>query len=99
MDNVYLVHITLPDFFHKTFYDLISRQNLLVNQLLTDRVVLSYSLDMERNNLWVFISAPNEKAVKVILDTFPIIKEVKVNIHELAFFDSAPVALPELNLN
>jgi hypothetical protein len=99
MDNVYLVHITLPEFFHKKFYELISLQNSLVNQLLADRVVLSYSLDMERNNLWVFISASSEKAVKEILDTFPIIREVKVSIHELAFFDSAPVALPQLNLN
>jgi hypothetical protein len=99
MDNVYMVHITLPEFFHKQFYELISLQNSLINKLLADRVVLSYSLDMERNNLWVFISASSEKAVIDILDTFPIIREVKVSIHELAFFDSAPVALPQLNLN
>jgi hypothetical protein len=34
-----------------------------------------------------------------ILSTFPIIKYVKTTIHELAFYDTAPVGMPELILN
>jgi hypothetical protein len=34
-----------------------------------------------------------------VLATFPIIKDVKVEIFELAFFDSAPMGLPELIMN
>jgi hypothetical protein len=99
MKDVFLVHITLPDFFSKKFYDLIPKQRLLINQLLEKRTILSYSLDMERQNLWVYIEAVSEQEVMDILSTFPIIKEVKVNIHELAFFDRAPVSLPDLILN
>jgi len=99
MKDVFLVHITLPDFFSQKFYDLIPKQRQRINQLLENRTILSYSLDMERNNLWVHIQAISEQHVMDILSTFPIIKEVKVSIHELAFFDSAPIALPELSLN
>jgi hypothetical protein len=99
MKDVFLVHITLPDFFSKKFYDLIPKQRALINNLLEKRVVLSYSLDMERKNVWVYIDAISEQHVMDILSTFPIIKEVKVNIHELAFFDSAPITLPDLILN
>jgi hypothetical protein len=99
MKDVFLVHITLPDFFSKKMYDLIPKQRELINDLLDKRVVLSYSLDMERKNLWVYIDAISEQEVMDILSTFPIIKEVKVNIHELAFFDRAPLSLPDLILN
>ena len=99
MNDIFLVHITLPDFFTQKFYDLIPKQRVLINKLLENRTILSYSLDMERNNLWVHISAISEQHVMDILSTFPIIKEVKVSIHELAFFDSATISLPELSLN
>jgi len=99
MKDVFLVHIILPDFFSQKFYELIPKQRILINQLLEKRIVRSYSLDMERKNLWVYIEAISEQDVMDILSTFPIIKQVKVNIHELAFFDSAPVSLPDLILN
>jgi len=99
MRDIFLVHITLPDFFSKKFYELIPKQRLLINGLLEKRVIRSYSLDMDRQNLWVYIEAISEQEVMDILSTFPIIKEVKVNIHELAFFDSAQVSMPDLILN
>ncbi|MBK9283985.1 MAG: hypothetical protein IPM51_06645 [Sphingobacteriaceae bacterium] len=93
------MHIRLPDFFTVRFHHLIAAQRSLVNELLEDHVILSYSLDIERKNLYVYIQAKNQTEVMDILSTFPIIKEVKVEIHELAFFNSAPVCLPELSLN
>lgn len=99
MKEVYLAHLSLPDFFTVRFHHLIASQRSLINSLLEDRTILSYSLDIERKNLYVYIQAESEKEVMDILSTFPIIKEVKVTIHELAFFNSAPISLPELNLN
>lgn len=99
MKDVFLVHITLPDVFTPRFYDLIPRQKNLMNELLEKRVVLSYSLDMVRKNVWVFVECNNIEEVNELIKTFPIIKEVKVKIHELAFHDAAPVNLPELIMN
>lgn len=99
MNNSYLAHILLPDEMDAHFYRLIPHQRQVINKLLDQRIVLSYSLDMERQNVWVFISAKSEQQVMDILSTFPIIRHVKVTIHELAFHDAAPVVLPELIMN
>lgn len=99
MNNTYLAHIILPEEMNAHFYSLIPVQRKLINKLLDNRVLLSYSLDMERQNLWVYISAKNETQAMDVLSTFPIIKFVKVNLHELAFYDTAPVNLPDLIMN
>lgn len=97
--NSYLVHITLPEVFNANFYSLIPKQREVINDLLLKRVLLSYSLDMERKNVWVFIAANSEREVMDVLSTFPIIKYVKISIHELAFYDSANLVLPDLIMN
>ncbi len=99
MKDVFLVHITLPEVFTPKFWDLIPKQTQRINDLLEKRIILNYSLDMERKNVWVFIEAKDENAVMDILSTFPIIKDVKLSIHELAFYDAAPIGLPELIMN
>ena len=99
MHNTFLAQIILPDEFNATFYELIPKQRLLINDLLNKRIVLSYSLDMERKNVWVFIDAMDENAVMDILSTFPIIKYVRVSIHELAFHHTVQVSLPDLIMN
>jgi hypothetical protein len=97
--DTFQVHITLPNIFTRRFAALIPQQRERVNQLLEERVILNYALDMERANLWVTLQAKDQESVMDILATFPIIKEVKVEIFELAFFDSAPMGLPELIMN
>ena len=97
--NTFQVHINLPDVFTRRFAALIPQQRERVNQLMEERVILNYALDMERSQLWVTMQAKDQEAVMDNLATFPIIKDVKVEIFELAFFDSAPMGLPELNMN
>jgi hypothetical protein len=97
--NSYLVHIILPEVFNAKFYGLIPKQREVVNDLLLKRVILSYSLDMERKNVWAFIAANSEREVMDVLSTFPIIKYIKISIHELAFYDTANLVLPDLIMN
>ena len=99
MKDVFLVHIKLPEIFTSEFYDLIPKQRMLINDLLEKRVVLSYSLDMERKNLWVFFEAKNREDLNSVLNLFPIIKNVKVTVHELAFYDTAPLLMPDPIMN
>lgn len=97
--DTFQVHITLPEVFTRRFAALIPFQRERVNDLMDQKVILNYALDIERKNLWVTIQAKNQTEVMDILSSFPIIKEVKVEIFELAFFDSAPMGLPELIMN
>ncbi len=99
MKDVFLVHIQLPEIFTSQFYDLIPKQRKLINSLLEKRVVLSYSLDMERKNLWVFFETKGRDELNGILNLFPIIKNVKVKVRELAFYDTAPAHLQEPIMN
>lgn len=99
MKSTFLVHISLPDVFTAKFVALIPKHRSLINELLEKRVILSYSLDMERQNIWAFIEAKDEKEVMDIISKFPIIREVKLDIKELAFYDSSPIGLPELIMN
>ncbi len=97
--NTFQVHIKLPDVFNSSFIALIPQQRARVNELLEDRTILNYALDIERSNLWITMQAKHQKEVMDILSTFPIIKNVSVEIYELAFFDSAPTGLPDLIMN
>lgn len=97
--ETFQVHIKLPDIFDKRFASLIPAQRERVNHLMDARIILNYALDMERANLWITMQAKSQKEIMDILATFPIIKFVKVEIFELAFFDSAPMGLPELIMN
>lgn len=99
MKDVFLVHLTLPENFNSEMWDVIPAQRRMVNDLLENRVILNYSLDMDRRNLWIFMESTNINEVNAIIKKFPIIKFVTIRIHELAFYDSAPVGLPELILN
>ena len=97
--SVYQIHITLPETFTRRFAALIPQQRERVNQLLEEQVILNYALDMNRQNLWVTFKAKTQLDVMDILATFPIIKDVKLDIFELAFFDTAPIGLPNLIMN
>lgn len=99
MKSTYLVHIQLPEMFSTRFMSLIPRQRVIINNLLENKTLLSYSLDMERQNVWAFMNGKDEKEIMDVISTFPIIKDVIVNITELAFYDTAPIGLPELNMN
>lgn len=97
--ETFQVHLILPEFFTKRFSSLIPAQRERVNQLMEARVILNYALDMDRANLWITMQGKNQQEIMDVLATFPIIKFVKVEIFELAFFDSAPMGLPELIMN
>ena len=99
MNEVFLVHISLPEVFTAEIYQLLPEQRVLINSLMEQRIILSYSLDMERKNIWTFLEARDQKHLKSILATFPIIAHVGIHIHELAYHDAAPVSLPELIMN
>jgi len=99
MKEVFLVHIQLPDVFSFEFYELIPRQREVINNLMERRIILNYSLDMERKNVWAVFEVKDETELLTELNTFPIIDDVKFEIHELAFHNAAPVDLPDVILN
>jgi hypothetical protein len=99
MKEVYLVHIFLPEVFSAVFYELINRQRDRINELMESKVLLSYSLDMDRKNVWAFFEADNREELLKVLGSLPIISHVRYKVHELAYYNAAPASLPELIMN
>jgi hypothetical protein len=99
MKEVFLVHITLPEVFTAAFYELLNSQRDRVNHLMENHILLSYSLDMERKYIWAFFETSGEGELKAILGSLPVIAHVHYTIHELAYYNAAPVSLPELIMN
>lgn len=99
MKEVFMVHIRLPEVFTFEFYALIPKQRELVNQLLEQHKVLNYSLDMQRKQIWAVFEVEDQQELLRLLQSFPIIEEVEVEIHELAFHNTAPIDLPDVILN
>ena len=99
MKSTFLVHLVLPEFFTTKFIASLPKQRKLINELMEKKVIRSYSLDMGRQYVWAFIDASSEEEVMEVLKQFPIIQEVRIRVHELAFYDTAPHGLPELIMN
>jgi hypothetical protein len=99
MKEIFLVHILLPDVFTEDFYALLPAQRKHINALMEQQVILSYTLDMERKNIWAFIYGENKTEIRAILEKFPIIHRVEFDIHELAFHDIANQSLSQLIMN
>jgi len=97
--ETFMVHILLPELFTQEIYGILNSQRERVRQLLDDQILMSYSMDMERRQVWAFIRGNSKLEVYELLKSFPIFKSVKVTIHELAFHDIAPVHMPDLILN
>ena len=97
--NNYMIDIVLPDVFSDDFVSLIPAQRAHVNELLGERTISSYTLSLDRSKLWATIPASSEEQVMDILSDMPLMKYMKVNIYELAFYETSTVDMLQLSLN
>ncbi len=96
--NEYMVEIDLPPLTQE-FMALIPAQRTLVNQLMTDGAIASYTLSLDRARLWVIVMAESEAQAAAILDTFPIMPYCEAEINPLMFHNAMPRELPVISLN
>jgi hypothetical protein len=95
----FLVDIKLLDSFTSEFFSLIPKQRKLINDLMNEGVIHSYSLAIDRSKLWIVMETENEQEVIDVLSRFPLIKFMYPEITELAFHDSIHSGFPQLSLN
>jgi len=95
----FLIDIQLNDTFKPEFLALIPDQRKTINNLMNEGIIHSYSLAIDRSKLWVVMETENEKQVMDALASFPLIKFMNPEIHELAFHDSIHSGFPHLSLN
>lgn len=98
MKHTYMIEFELPDVMTEEFMALIPQQRYVINQMLAEGTIKSYSLSMDRTKLWVIMSAASEFEVMEIVSTFPLKEFMTPQLSELMFHNTADM-LMQFSLN
>lgn len=94
-----MVTFELPIPFTDTFIEKIPQQRDVINRLLAEQKIQSYSLSMNRDKLWCLVNADSEFEVVTIVDTFPLVDYMPYEVSELMFHNVATIQIPAFSLN
>ena len=95
----FMVYVTLPDNPGEEFFSLVPKQRAKINSLMRKGIIISYSLSLDRSQLWIVMDAESEINVIEVLSEFPLIRFMKPEIHELMFHNSIYLNIPKVSLN
>ena len=95
----FMIYTKLPDVLSEEFLSLVPKQRAMVYSLMRKGTIMSYSLSVDRSQLWVVMDVASEVNVIELLAEFPLIHFMKPEIHELLFHNSIHVNIPNLSLN
>ena len=98
MKKTFMIEFDLPQNLTEEFLALIPKQRYMVNTLLASGTIKSYSLSMDRNRLWVVVSADSEFETLEIIEQMPLADFLIPTVSELMFHNGAEV-LMQFSLN
>ena len=98
MKHTYMIEFELPEVMTEEFMALIPQQRYVINQMLAEGTIKSYSLAMDRSRLWVIMAATSEFEAMEIVATFPLSDFMTPHLSELMFHNSADM-LMQFSLN
>ena len=98
MKHTYMIEFELPEIMNAEFMALIPQQRYVINQMLAEGTIKSYSLSMDRSRLWVIMAAASEFEAMEVVSTFPLSDFMTPNLSELMFHNSADM-LMQFSLN
>lgn len=93
-----MIEFELPEIMDEEFMALIPKQRFVINQMLAEGTIKSYSLAMDRSRLWVILAANSEFEAMELVTTFPLSDFMTPSLSELMFHNSADM-LMQFSLN
>ncbi len=93
MKRSYMVEFELPEQLTEDFLTLIPEQRLMVDNLMTEGKVRSYSLAMDRSVLWMILDANSEFEAMEIIAQLPLSDYMQPFISELMFHTTSEATL------
>jgi muconolactone delta-isomerase len=93
MKRSYMVEFELPEQLTEDFLALIPEQRLMVDNLMTEGKVRSYSLAMDRSVLWMIVDANSEFEAMETIAQLPLSDYMQPFISELMFHTTSEAAL------
>jgi muconolactone delta-isomerase len=85
--------------FTQDFIELIPEQRYVIDQMLNDGKLSSYTLTMDRSKLWCIANADSEMEVTEIIHQFPLIDYMSFEIEEIMFHNQRMLQVPAFSLN
>lgn len=95
----FMVEIDLPEIITDEFINTIPFQRDHINQLMTKKIVASYSLDIHRSKVWVTVIGNSEQFTHDVISRFPLARFMSWTIFELAFYNSVALTFPDISVN
>lgn len=89
MKKAFMVEFDLPETFTEEFLALIPRQRYVINTMLAQGAIRSYSLAMDRSKLWAVMLAESEFDVMENIAQMPLSGYMTPHISELLFHNAA----------
>ena len=95
----FMIDISLPASPDEDFFRLIPNQRAVVNELMSEGTITSYTLSEERTKLWVLVNAETENEAMDVLYQFPMFKYMRFKIYPLLFHQAVAFRFPAISLN
>lgn len=95
----FMVYTQFPGEPTEEFISLIPKQRAMVHWLMRKGIIISYTLSLDRTQLWVVMETESEVNVIEVLAEFPLIRFMKPEIQEILFHNSIYVNIPKIMLN
>jgi hypothetical protein len=97
--NQYLIDFDLPQELDEEFISLIPEQRSQIDELMSNGIVLSYALALDRSKVWATINAESVMEVEEIIHSMPLNHLMEAVVYELEFYSATGNGLPAISLN
>ena len=89
-----MIEFELPEKLTEEFMTLIPKQRKVVNRMMVEGTLKSYSLALDRSVLWVIVEADSEFEVMEIIEKMPLSDFMHPFISELLFHNGMEIHSP-----
>jgi len=94
----FIIVVSLPEYLDNEFVKLIPKQRSHIDRLMAENTIFSYSLSLDRTQLWIIAAAEEEKEIIEMLHGFPLYDWMKYDIYPLMFHSQSLPIIP-ISLN
>jgi muconolactone delta-isomerase len=93
-----MIVVRLPEYLDNEFVKLIPKQRTHIDRLMAENAIFSYSLSLDRTQLWIIAAAEEEHEVINMVRNFPLYDWMKFDIFPLMFHSQSLPIIP-ISLN
>lgn len=97
--KLFMADVRLPIIFSHEFVSLIPEQRMVLAELMQQRKIFSYTLNVERSRLWIVVAGENESDAREVLAKLPLDKFYSYTLEQLMFHEMAGMQFSVVSLN